>query len=290
MALAALDAAAWSAERQKDHPDLVDDLQLKAHFAEQKLSEATSAISNAAVDAAASAGLPRAEHLQQQRSQRRATKAQRKAREQMIYKISAIVASAGVCTAAIGAVYIRFAWNMGDLGEREFPVAQAIATLLLTFGGVVGMEMWARWAHRALWHDFQPGWALHKSHHEPRVGPFEDNDIFAIINAVPAIALCLYGFITPTLFGGICFGAGLGITLFGIMYMFIHDGMVHKRFPVGPIAEVPYLQRVAAAHKLHHAERHHGVPWGMFLGPQELEAVGGKEDLDKLCKSMFPRK
>lgn len=74
------------------------------------------------------------------------------------------------------------------------------------------------------------------------------------------------------------------------MYMFIHDGMVHKRFPVGPIAEVPYLQRVAAAHKLHHAERHHGVPWGMFLGPQELEAVGGKEDLDKLCKSMFPRK
>lgn len=58
----------------------MDDLQLKAHFAEQKLSEATSAISNAAVDAAASAGLPRAEHLQQQRSQRRATKAQRKAR------------------------------------------------------------------------------------------------------------------------------------------------------------------------------------------------------------------
>ena len=82
---------------------------------------------------------------------------------------------------------------------------------------------------------------------------------------------------------------GLGITLFGIMYMFIHDGLVHKRFPVGPIADVPYLQRVAAAHKLHHAQRYNGVPWGMFLGPQELEAVGGKEDLDKLCKTMFPR-
>jgi hypothetical protein len=35
------------------------------------------------------------------------------------------------------------------------------------------MELWARWAHKALWHDFQPGWALHKSHHEPRLGPFE---------------------------------------------------------------------------------------------------------------------
>jgi beta-carotene 3-hydroxylase len=46
-------------------------------------------------------------------------------------------------------------------------------TLALVGGGVFGMEMWARWAHKALWHDFEPGWSLHKSHHEPRVGPFE---------------------------------------------------------------------------------------------------------------------
>ena len=36
-----------------------------------------------------------------------------------------------------------------------------------------GMEMWARFAHKSLWHDYAPGWALHKSHHEPRKGPFE---------------------------------------------------------------------------------------------------------------------
>ena len=53
--------------------------------------------------------------------------------------------------------------------------------------------MWARWAHRVLWHDNEAGWSLHKSHHVPRVGPFEANDIYAIVNAVPAIALCLYG-------------------------------------------------------------------------------------------------
>jgi beta-carotene 3-hydroxylase len=41
------------------------------------------------------------------------------------------------------------------------------------------MEMWARFAHKKLWHDYEPGWALHKSHHEPRTGPFEANDIFA---------------------------------------------------------------------------------------------------------------
>jgi beta-carotene 3-hydroxylase len=74
------------------------------------------------------------------------------------------------------------------------------------------------------------------------------------------------------------------------MYMFVHDGLVHKRFPVGPIAEVPYLKRVAAAHKLHHAERFNGVPWGLFLGPAELEAVGGKKDLDYMCQEMDRKK
>ena len=70
------------------------------------------------------------------------------------------------------------------------------------------MEMWARWAHKALWHDFAPGWTLHKSHHAPRLGPFEANDVFAVVNAVPAIGLCAYGFLTPTILGGVCFGAG----------------------------------------------------------------------------------
>ncbi|KAF3539766.1 hypothetical protein F2Q69_00019790 [Brassica cretica] len=67
---------------------------------------------------------------------------------------------------------------------------------------------------------------------------------------------------------GLCFGAGLGITMFGIAYMFVHDGLVHKRFPVGPIANVPYLRKVAAAHQLHHTDKFKGVPYGLFLGPK----------------------
>ena len=43
---------------------------------------------------------------------------------------------------------------------------------------------------------------------------------------------------------------GLGITVFGMAYMFVHDGLVHKRFPVGPIANVPYFRKVAAAHQV----------------------------------------
>lgn len=62
----------------------------------------------------------------------------------------------------------------------------------------------------------------------------------------------------------------------------MHDGLVHKRFPVGPIADVPLLQRMALAHKLHHSEKYGGVPYGMFLGPQELEAVGAGAELEAM--------
>lgn len=48
---------------------------------------------------------------------------------------------------------------------------------------------------------------LFQSHHKPREGPFEMNDVFAIINAVPAISLMAYGFFNNGLVPGLCFGA-----------------------------------------------------------------------------------
>ncbi|KAJ1380535.1 beta-carotene hydroxylase, partial [Sesbania bispinosa] len=123
----------------------------------------------------------------------------------------------------------------------EVPWSEMFGTFALSVGAAVGMEFWARWAHKVLWHASL--WHMHESHHRPREGPFELNDVFAIINAVPAIALLSYGFFHKGLVPGLCFGAGLGITVFGMAYMFVHDGLVHKRFPVGPIADVPYFRR-----------------------------------------------
>jgi beta-carotene 3-hydroxylase len=49
---------------------------------------------------------------------------------------------------------------------------------------------------------------------------------------------------------------------------------------VGPLAGVPALQRIAAAHQVHHSGKLGGLPWGLFLGPQELAAVpGGEQEL-----------
>lgn len=203
----------------------------------------------------------------------------RKKSERLTYLVAAVMSSLGITSMAVLAVYYRFSWQMEG---GEVPLSEMFGTFALSVGAAVGMEFWARWAHEALWHASL--WHMHESHHKPREGPFELNDIFAIINAVPAIALLNFGFFHKGLIPGLCFGAGLGITVFGMAYMFVHDGLVHKRFPVGPIANVPYFRRVAAAHQLHHSDKFEGVPYGLFLGPKELEEVGGLEELEKEIK------
>ncbi|KAE8722693.1 Beta-carotene 3-hydroxylase 1 [Hibiscus syriacus] len=205
-----------------------------------------------------------------------AEKLARKRSERFTYLVAAVMSSFGITSMAVLAVYYRFSWQMEG---GEVPLSEMFGTFALSVGAAVGMEFWARWAHRALWHASL--WHMHESHHRPREGAFELNDVFAIINAVPAIALLSYGFFNKGLVPGLCFGAGLGITVFGMAYMFVHDGLVHKRFQVGPIANVPYFRKVAAAHQLHHSEKFQGVPYGLFLGPKELEEVGGLEELEK---------
>ncbi|KAF3321032.1 beta-carotene 3-hydroxylase 2 [Carex littledalei] len=200
----------------------------------------------------------------------------RKKSERKTYLIAAVMSTLGITSMAVLAVYYRFAWQMEG---GEVPMTEMFGTFALSVGAAVGMEFWARWAHRALWHASL--WHMHESHHRPRDGPFELNDIFAIVNAVPAISLMSYGFLHRGFVPGLCFGAGLGITLFGIAYMFVHDGLVHRRFPVGPVENVPYFRRVAAAHQIHHTDKFGGVPYGLFLGPKELEEVGGVEELEK---------
>lgn len=212
-------------------------------------------------------------------------RAARKESERRTYLVAALMSSLGITSMAAAAVYYRFAWQMEG---GEIPVTEMLGTLALSVGAAVGMEFWARWAHRALWHASL--WHMHESHHLPRDGPFELNDVFAIINAVPAMALLAFGFFNRGLLPGLCFGAGLGITLFGMAYMFVHDGLVHRRFPVGPIENVPYFRRVAAAHQIHHMDKFDSVPYGLFLGPKELEEVGGTEELDKEVQRRIKRR
>ncbi|CAH2080354.1 unnamed protein product [Thlaspi arvense] len=231
-----------------------------------------------------------------------AEKLVRKKSERITYLVAAVMSSLGVTSMAVMAVYYRFYWQMEG---GEIPCSEMFGTFALSVGAAVGMEFWARWAHRALWHASL--WHMHESHHRPREGPFELNGRLRhhktrsshsppLLRLLPQRPrpwpqhnrLVSDSALTESEF------AGLGITVFGMAYMFVHDGLVHKRFPVGPIANVPYFRRVAAAHQLHHSDKFQGVPYGLFLGPkytnfgvilgamvQEVEEVGGLEELEK---------
>ncbi|KAF7821245.1 beta-carotene hydroxylase 2, chloroplastic-like [Senna tora] len=135
-------------------------------------------------------------------SARMAERLARKRSERFTYLVAAVMSSFGVTSMAILAVYYRFSWQMEG---GEVPWSEMFGTFALSVGAAVGMEFWARWAHRALWHASL--WHMHESHHRAREGPFELNDVFAIINAVPAIALLSYGFFHKGLVPGLCFGA-----------------------------------------------------------------------------------
>ncbi len=142
------------------------------------------------------------------------------------------------------------------------PVAAIVAAL---------MEPWARVLHGGVWHSAL--WSIHRSHHEPRHGRFERNDVLSAVHAPVAIVLILVGSQLPrALPSALCLGVGAGMTAFGLAYVLIHDGLVHGRLPVGRrrLLRLRWLREIRRAHVVHHSLG--GVPYGLFRGPAELNA------------------
>lgn len=114
--------------------------------------------------------------------------------------------------------------------------------------GFVAMEAIAWAAHRFLMHG--PLWVLHRSHHDPQGGGPQLNDLFGLLFASVAIALFAVGaqMQAPGLWW-----AGAGVTAYGAVYAFVHDGLIHGRFGVRRMAARGPLRRIVQAHRLHHA-------------------------------------
>ena len=142
-------------------------------------------------------------------------------------------------------------------------VLSGLSVFILT---VLFMEGFAYVAHRWLMHG--PGWFLHKSHHRPRTGTFELNDLYAVIFAVPSISLFWYGI-------GLGHGAfyawiGGGIAAYGAIYFGFHDVIVHKRIGHRYLPKSTYMKRIMQAHRLHHVvETKDGtVSFGFLWAPK----------------------
>ena len=154
-----------------------------------------------------------------------------------------------------------------------------LALLLIFIGTIVAMEGFAYVMHRWVMHG--PGWFLHASHHRPRLGRWEANDLYFVIFAMPSILL---------LAGGVQWGwgdwataCGAGIAGYGMIYLGFHDIIVHRRIVHRYVPRSAYMKRIVQAHRLHHAvEAKSGcVSFGFLIAPpaevlkRELARKGG---------------
>lgn len=142
------------------------------------------------------------------------------------------------------------------------PLFWAIAVVV-----AVAMEFWAMVLHGRLWHGRL--WFAHRSHHTPRRGWWEANDAFAIGHALLAMGLIIGGL---ELLRGrlqlVAVAVGIGMSLFGMAYFAVHDGLIHGRLPVAFLARWRWLRLIRNAHLVHH--QRDAAPYGLFLGLWEL--------------------
>ena len=128
---------------------------------------------------------------------------------------------------------------------------------------LIAMEGVGFLAHKYVMHGW--GWCLHRSHHEEHLGAFETNDLYLLVLALVAVGLIVLGNSghDPLLW------VGAGVAAFGLIYMVVHDGIVHRHWPIAPRPRNRYLRRLYDAHLLHHAVkgRHNNVSFGFLYAP-----------------------
>lgn len=138
-----------------------------------------------------------------------------------------------------------------------------LVNALIVVATVLVMEGLALLTHKYLMHG--PGWGWHRSHHEPHEGGLEKNDLYAVVFGGFALAL----FVFASAEFGPLYWIAIGLTIYGLLYAVVHDGLVHQRWPFRHVPRNPYLKRLVQAHRLHHAVdgREGCVSFGFLYAP-----------------------
>ena len=133
--------------------------------------------------------------------------------------------------------------------------------ILLCLATTLIMEIVAILTHKYIMHG--PGWFLHKSHHENHDDTFEKNDFYFLIFSIPSILFISIGAMDINY---TYLSIGVGILLYGLIYLFLHDMMVHKRFNKKYKIKNSYLKKVQRAHLIHHSNKNKdgGVHFGFI--------------------------
>ena len=101
---------------------------------------------------------------------------------------------------------------------------------------------------------------------------WERNDFFFLIFATPGILLIYFGIqnsaMDPRLW------IGIGISLYGMAYLIMHDVFIHQRVKVLTRTDNVYLRAARRAHKMHHKHlgKEDGECFGMLWFPKKVLA------------------
>jgi beta-carotene 3-hydroxylase len=141
------------------------------------------------------------------------------------------------------------------------------------------MEPAAYAAHRWIMHGV--GWVLHKSHHQRRAAAFEANDAFPVIFAAVTVLALLAGVEVRAVH--FLVAVGVGITLYGAAYSFVHDVYIHGRLGRLPVWRP--LERLKEAHAIHHL--YGREPYGMLcpVVPRALRERAARTERDPFVRA-----
>jgi len=136
--------------------------------------------------------------------------------------------------------------------------------VLIIIATFFAMEFVAWAMHKYVMHGFM--WKVHEDHHVRDDTPFEKNDLFFLIFAIPSWLCIMFG----NMYGSTNTAAiGWGILVYGIAYTFIHEIVIHQRIKWFTRTNNPYLRAIRKAHKVHHKKlwREDGECFGMLVVP-----------------------
>ncbi len=130
------------------------------------------------------------------------------------------------------------------------------------------MEGVAWFTHKYVMHGWF--WFLHEDHHvtDKHDGFFERNDWFFVLFAT----MSMTAYVSASLYNWpIALGVGIGISIYGATYFFIHDLFIHQRIKVLRNTNNPYLKAIRRAHKIHHKHlgKEEGECFGMLWVPMK---------------------
>lgn len=139
-----------------------------------------------------------------------------------------------------------------------------MTTIALFVAGFLGMEAVTYLVHRFVMHGALE--RIHLSHHRNAAAEFasrspEPNDAFPLAFSVCALAGFWIGFNVAGF--GWLLALMTGVTVYGIVYTLVHDGIIHGRIRALKRLDVALARRLETAHRSHHLNN--GEPYGMLF-------------------------